>query len=94
MILTDRAYESEAWDNTILGSAHVAGKQQKKISTSSLRANLLLDSVNDMDTEELDPIEYSLREESGLTQTKVSYPQTILPDLSLLLVTGLQCLSR
>ena len=39
---------------------------------SGLHGNLLYDSVDDMDTEELDPIEYSLREESGLTHTKVS----------------------
>jgi len=72
MIHTDRAYESEAWDNTTIGSAQVGGRQQKKVSTSSLHANLLFDNVDDMDTEELDPIEYSLREES----TKVSCPHT------------------
>ena len=50
-------------------NAQVGGKLQKKISTSSLHGNLLYDSVDDMDTEELDPIEYSLREESGLIHT-------------------------
>ena len=71
----DRAYESVAWDNTTVGSAQASGGggRLQKISTSSLHGNLLFDSVDDMDTEELDPIEYSLREESGLTQTKVSY---------------------
>ena len=55
-----------------MGSAQTSGRLQKKMtSSSSLRGNLLFDSVDDMDTEELDPIEYSLREESGLTQTKV-----------------------
>ena len=58
-----------AWDNTTLQSG---GKLHKKISTSSLRGNLLPDSVDDMDTEEFDPIEYSLREESSLAHTKVS----------------------
>ena len=67
--MIDRAYESVAWDNTTVGSAQTGGKLQKKISTSSLRGNLLFDSVDDMDSEELDPIEYSLREESGLAPT-------------------------
>lgn len=63
-----------AWDSTTVGSAQAGGKMGKKISTSSLRGNLLYNSVDDMDTEELDPIEYSLREESGqLGHTKVFY---------------------
>ena len=70
----DRAYESVAWDSTTVSSAQASGRLQKKMtSSSSLRGNLLFDSVDDMDTEELDPIEYSLREESGVTKTKVSH---------------------
>jgi len=49
---------------------------QKRISTSSHHSlhGGLFDEVDDMDTEELDPIEYSLREEGGLT--KVCAPIT------------------
>ena len=39
---------------------------------SSLHGNQLYDSVDDMDTKELDSIEYSLREESGLIHTEAS----------------------
>ena len=70
---TDREYESVAWDTTTYSSAQVGGKMQKKISTSSHHSlhGGLFDGVDDMETGELDPIEYNLREEGGLT--KVCY---------------------
>ena len=78
-VKVDRAYESIAWDSTTVSSTHTSGRMQKKMtSSSSLRGNLLFNSVDDMDTEELDPIEYSLREESGVTKTTVSHYVTIM----------------
>ena len=68
--LLDRAYESSAWDSTVVASSQHK-TQKKTTSASALRGNLLYDVVDDMNSEELDPIEYSLREESGVTHTKV-----------------------
>ena len=78
-VKVDRACESIAWDSTTVSSTHTGGRLQKKMTSSgSLRGNLLFDSVDDMDTEELDPIEYSLREESGVIKTKVSHYVSIM----------------
>ena len=45
--------------------------QKKTTSASALHGNLLYNAVDDMNSEELDPIKYSLREDSGVTHTKV-----------------------
>ena len=45
--------------------------QKTATSASVLRGNLLYDTVDDIDGEELDPIEFSHREETGVTSSKV-----------------------
>lgn len=55
----------------------------KKASASGLRSNLLYDAADDVDTEELDPIEYSFREDVSVTHTKVriTLSNVILPNV-------------
>ena len=67
-IYLDRVYESVAWNNNTVGSSQTSKRLQRKAKSSSSFHERNLDDLN---TKELDFIEYSLKEESGVAQTRV-----------------------
>ena len=59
-IYLDYVYKLVAWDDNTVGSSRVSDRLQRKIRF-----------IDDLSIKELDSIEYSWREQSDITQTRV-----------------------